>query len=581
MNIKLVFKDSNFKIDVMEDTPCQYLYSVAQKIFRKKSSDIVLFYGKTELENDSRLLFDVMGKDDKEDILEEEIIIVRLKKDLMNEYNMKFKVKSINAKGNDNLNNSDKQLPHILKSNSIVNDKLKRKKLPIKCQICSHKNSIFYCRQCNMFICFECNIRYIEHHKHKRINLEDGDTKLGVETYKEKILGELKLIDLGYQKFSKWLLSNVDRDNFLQTTFKLLEKIKKSSQRLSDIKTLYNLDQDQIKSLKKEIEKTKIPLIQEELVEIFSNLNAKDKEIENYIKCVDLQIIKTEYNKVLLNCISNAQKNLNKIIEDVESKLHECEDMKFWGINEVKLYLKNNKNEKEDFDIINNLEFVEKKKSNDINTNITNDNKDSSEFSHDSEDDLKKSKKINKYIELSQNKDSGVLTDRKKDDSIINRKRKKKVNIVVDEDSDEEKNTFNKNKKEEKYFNMKTSNSNFPLISLNKTNILDDNSNYKTDKDKDVIKNIISNFEHENVETEFMSPNKRISSIQYPLIMNKLKNVSKSMNNNENNTMNNNNGDNTNNNNKKKNEFKNFKQEIKYGKKLINVLRRKNDNKKD
>ena len=581
MNIKLVFKDSNFKIDVMEDTPCQYLYSVAQKIFRKKSSDIVLFYGKTELENDSRLLFDVMGKDDKEDILEEEIIIVRLKKDLMNEYNMKFKVKSINAKGNDNLNNSDKQLPHILKSNSIVNDKLKRKKLPIKCQICSHKNSIFYCRQCNMFICFECNIRYIEHHKHKRINLEDGDTKLGVETYKEKILGELKLIDLGYQKFSKWLLSNVDRDNFLQTTFKLLEKIKKSSQRLSDIKTLYNLDQDQIKSLKKEIEKTKIPLIQEELVEIFSNLNAKDKEIENYIKCVDLQIIKTEYNKVLLNCISNAQKNLNKIIEDVESKLHECEDMKFWGINEVKLYLKNNKNEKEDFDIINNLEFVEKKKSNDINTNITNDNKDSSEFSHDSEDDLKKSKKINKYIELSQNKDSGVLTDREKDDSIINRKRKKKVNIVVDEDSDEEKNTFNKNKKEEKYFNMKTSNSNFPLISLNKTNILDDNSNYKTDKDKDVIKNIISNFEHENVETEFMSPNKRISSIQYPLIMNKLKNVSKSMNNNENNTMNNNNGDNTNNNNKKKNEFKNFKQEIKYGKKLINVLRRKNDNKKD
>ena len=581
MNIKLVFKDSNFKIDVMEDTPCQYLYSVAQKIFRKKSSDIVLFYGKTELENDSRLLFDVMGKDDKEDILEEEIIIVRLKKDLMNEYNMKFKVKSINAKGNDNLINSDKQLPHILKSNSIVNDKLKRKKLPIKCQICSHKNSIFYCRQCNMFICFECNIRYIEHHKHKRINLEDGDTKLGVETYKEKILGELKLIDLGYQKFSKWLLSNVDRDNFLQTTFKLLEKIKKSSQRLSDIKTLYNLDQDQIKSLKKEIEKTKIPLIQEELVEIFSNLNAKDKEIENYIKCVDLQIIKTEYNKVLLNCISNAQKNLNKIIEDVESKLHECEDMKFWGINEVKLYLKNNKNEKEDFDIINNLEFVEKKKSNDINTNITNDNKDSSEFSHDSEDDLKKSKKINKYIELSQNKDSGVLTDRKKDDSIINRKRKKKVNIVVDEDSDEEKNTFNKNKKEEKYFNMKTSNSNFPLISLNKTNILDDNSNYKTDKDKDVIKNIISNFEHENVETEFMSPNKRISSIQYPLIMNKLKNVSKSMNNNENNTMNNNtNGDNTNNN-KKKNEFKNFKQEIKYGKKLINVLRRKNDNKKD
>ena len=119
--------------------------------------------------------------------------------------------------------------------------------------------------------------------------------------------------------------------------------------------------------MKNKIEKTKVPLIQEELVEIFSNLNAKDKEIENYIKCVDLQIIKTEYNKVLLNCISDVQKSLNKIIDDVESKLHECEDMKYWGINEVKLYLKNNKDDKEereDIELFNNLENLEKNKKN-------------------------------------------------------------------------------------------------------------------------------------------------------------------------------------------------------------------------
>ena len=570
MNIKLVFKESNFKIDVMEDTPCQYLYSVAQKIFRKKSSDIVLFYGKTELENDSRLLFDVMGKDDKEDILDEEIIIVRLKKDLMNDYNMKYKVKPLKTKGNDNTTNSDKELPHILKSPDSKN---KRKKLPVKCQICSHKNSIFYCRQCNMFICFECNIRYIEHHKHKRINLEDGDTKLGVETYKEKILGELRLIDLGYQKFSKWILSNVDRDNFLTATFKLLEKIKKSSQRLSDIKTLYNLDQDQIKNLKKEIEVTKVPLIQEELVEIFSSLNAKDKEIENYIKCVDLQIIKTEYNKVLLNCITDAQKSLNRIIEDVESKLHECEDMKFWGINEVKLYLKNTKDEKEDFDLlnINNLEYVEKKKNNNSTINNNNDLKDSSEFFNDSEDDIKKPKINIKNNEINETKENAILTERKKDDSIINikPKKKKKVSIIINEDSDEEKN-INNNKKEDKYFNMKTS-SNFPKIGLNKTNSQDD-VNFKNDKEKDVIKNIISNFDDENVDNDLLGNNKRISSIQYPLIMNNLKSVSSSLNKNV---------DNDNLSNKKyvQNDFKNFKAEKRYGKKLINVMRRRNDKK--
>jgi len=559
MNVKLVFKESNFKIDIMEDTPCQYLYSVAQKVFRKKSSDISLFYGKIEIENDSRLLFDVMGKDDKEDILDEEIIIVRLKKDLMNEQGVKYKIKPSKSKGNDNnLNNSDKNLPHILKSSATVDNRKIKKKLPIKCQICSHKNSIFYCRQCNMFICFECNIRYVEHHKHKRINLEDGDTKLGIQTYKEKILNELRLIDLGYQKFSKWILSNVDRDNFIQTTFKLLEKIKKSSQRLSDLKTLYNLDQDQIKSLRKEIEKTKAPIIQEELVEIFSTLNAKDKEIENYIKFVDLQIIKTEYNKVLVNCISDAQKCLNKIIEDVESKLHECEDMKFWGIAEVKLYLKNNKNEKEEYEIFNN---VENKK----NNIIINENeiKDSSEYLSESEDDLKKYKNLNKNEELNENK--GILIERKSEDNNNNnQKKKKRVSIVINEDSDEEKNLSNKN--DEKNFNNKNNYSNFPTIGLNKTNIQEDVNN-KKEKEKDVIKNIISNFDDENVEQDFLSPNKRISSIQYPLIMNNLKTVNSSVQMNEKKYL--------------QNDFKNFKVEKRYGKKLINVLRRRNDNKKD
>ena len=561
MNIKLVYKESNFKIDVMEDTPCQYLYSVAQKVFRKKSSDIVLFYGKTELENDSRLLFDVMGKDDKEDIQDEEIIIVRLKKDLMNDYGSKYKMKGVKINDN-NLNNSDKQLPRILKSAATVDNKFLKKKLPIKCQICSHKNSIFYCRNCNMFICFECNIRYVEHHKHKRINLEDGDTKLGMETYKEKILNELRLIDLGYQKYSKWILSNVDRDNYLQTTFKLLEKIKKSSQRLSDIKTLYNLDQDQIKTLRKEIEKTKVPLIQEELVEVFSALNTKDKEIENYIKYVDLQIIKTEYNKVLVNCISDAQKCLNRIIEDVENKLHECEDMKFWGIAEVKLYLKNNKNEKEDNNIFN---YAEKAKNN-INLD-ENENRESSEFLSESEEDLKKYKSLNKNNEFNENKESGILN--KKKDEINNNKdkRKKKVSIIIAEDSDEEKNISSQ--KDDKNINVKNS-SNFPPISLNKTNFQE--SVNKNVKENDVIKNIISNFDEENEPVDFLSPNKRTSSIQYPVIMNKLKTVS-------NNTIN----TTEQNTNKKyiQNDFKNFKAEKKYGKKLINVLRRRNDNKKD
>lgn len=54
-------------------------------------------------------------------------------------------------------------------------------------------------------------------------------------------------------------------------------------------------------------------------------------------------------------------KTFKKIIDDVESKLHECDDMKFWGLTEVKLYLKDNKVEKINQDIFNNDEEKKKK----------------------------------------------------------------------------------------------------------------------------------------------------------------------------------------------------------------------------
>ena len=88
-----------------------------------------------------------------------------------------------------------------------------------------------------------------------------------------------------------------------------------------------------------------------------------------------------------------------------------------------------------------------------------------------------------------------------------------------------------------------------------------------------MIKNIISNFDDENAVAHLINPNKRPSSIEYPLIMNNLKTVSVNMNKN--------NPDNKNDKKYVQNDFKNFKAEKRYGKKLINILRRKNENKKD
>ena len=115
-------------------------------------------------------------------------------------------------------------------------------------------------------------------------------------------------------------------------------------------------------------------------------------------------------------------------------------------------------------------------------------------------------------------------------------------------------------------------NHNLPTIGFNKTITQEDDYNNKGDKGKDVIKKIISNFDDDNVESEYFSPNKRVSNIQYPKIMNNLKTLD---------NINISNNNEINNDKYSQNDFKNFKNQKRYGKKLINVLRRKNDNKKD
>ena len=124
-----------------------------------------------------------MGKTDPDNINDEEIIKVTKKKKRASEF-----IPNIDSIM---INNEDySKLPLI---NSAIIDKfrqseklkIKKKGAPciMKCQICNHKNSIFYCRICNLFICFECNVRFNEHRNHERINLEDGDSFLGCDVY--------------------------------------------------------------------------------------------------------------------------------------------------------------------------------------------------------------------------------------------------------------------------------------------------------------------------------------------------------------------------------------------------------------
>jgi len=362
MNIKLIYNKSSFNVDIMNDTPCQYLFDVTHKVFRIPIDQIMLTYEDIEIKNNSRLVFSVMGKTDPDNITGDEVIIVSNLKKISRENKEHNSITGTNnylrnSNPSINYNDDNSKLPLI--SSPIRNEKLKLKKkgagCVMKCQICNHKNSIFYCRVCNLFICFECNVRFNEHRNHERINLEDGDSFLGCDVYREEIMNEIDVIELGYQKTLEWMIDNQDRENFLQNLFKSLEQIRNNSLSLADMKTLYNLDQDTIDDFRSEVDKIPKPKHREDIYEAYGNLNLKENELRNYTKFLNLQIIKTEYNKVLLKCLDKVKKNIDKLSVEVKSRLSECEDIKFRGLEDVQLYLKESKLEKNQMNIGNYL----------------------------------------------------------------------------------------------------------------------------------------------------------------------------------------------------------------------------------
>ena len=364
MNIKLVYNKSSFNVDILKDTPSQYLFEVSQKIFRIPIEEISLKYEDIEIQNNSRLVFSVMGKNDPDNITGDEIIFVSKK-----------------SKLSKTINNSNVKLPlihsstlNVEQSKLVERSKSKKKGggCAITCQICNHKNSIFYCRVCNLFVCFECNVRFNEHKSHERINLEDGDSFLGSDVYREELINEINVIELGYQKTLYWMIDNEDRENFLQGLFKLLEQIRNNSLSLAELKTLYNFNQEILNDFRIEVDKIPKPRHREDVFEIYGNLNLKENELRNYIKFLNLQIIKTEYNKVLLRCLDKVKKNLDILSKDVKSKLEECEEIKFKGLEDVQIYIKESNLEKNQINIGNFLSKNYNENNNILNNNINN-----------------------------------------------------------------------------------------------------------------------------------------------------------------------------------------------------------------
>ena len=333
MTIKLAYLHSSSLLEIMVDTTCHYLYCMSRKIFQLNPDTFILKYNNKEIEDNSKLIYSILSKYDQDNFLTTEIeITVQI-------------IKKITKKSPLPLLTSINESSKKLKRESI---KEKSKKHIMMCQLCSLKHSICYCRNCDIFICFECNVRNTEHRTHDKINLEDGDSFLGSDVYREELTKQINIIDLAYQKADKWKYIDDERENNFKYLFDSLEQIKNDSKTLAMKKSMYNIDKEIIKDFIEGVNEIPRPKNEYEIEKIFNMLNLKEVEIRNFIKCLNLIIIKAKYNVILKEFFNSVQQDLDLMKKEINKKLSKCEEIKIMGIQDIKFYLEENEISKKD-----------------------------------------------------------------------------------------------------------------------------------------------------------------------------------------------------------------------------------------
>jgi hypothetical protein len=398
MNINFVYNSTNYNIDITYDTPLSYLYKVAEKTFNLPSDKILLFFGKKLISNSSKTAEDFF--DDiknitikvKETNLMEKALTSKKpnkktklkiahsktfyvteksknleknktsKNDNDNNNNKKEVENDNNIKNNKtfNKNNSDiennfesSESSHTIKKEktfnipSKINDNdvtgviltsTNRKRNFITCQICNKKNAIFYCRNCNNFICFECNLRFYQHEGHELINLENGDILQSVEVYRKKILENLDIVENSYLYSSQFLIEDNLRVDNLNNLIAFIKEIDGQSKKLLDLKADYYVEEDLLKNFRENIHKIKPPRFKDETIEVFNDFNLKEIELKNYINFTNLQVIKSKFFKLMNELLYQVNFSFNKILNECNEKLKISEKVNDLGILELKSY---------------------------------------------------------------------------------------------------------------------------------------------------------------------------------------------------------------------------------------------------
>ena len=397
MDVSLIHQQTGYNFQISKFSLLSFIYEVASKVFKIRINYIELYYQEKLVPNSDTNAFQYFKN-----------------------FPIIIQVKDLSQAGA-----------------TVKTDKRRAKrKHYVKCQICRLKKSIFYCRQCNQFICFECNVRFPEHYEHQKINLESGDLLLCFEEYRNIIIKQLDILCNSY-KFSKQnIVEILERRDIFEKLIQTLKELDKKTEQLTAMETSFKCTDQLFKMYNNNLREIEPPKFIEDTEGSFSVINEREHEMKEFIPFINLQIIKSKFNEKMFVFIKEIQQLFNELMNSINFRLNEASKLYDMTYDDIVQYnnqrINEDKGSDSDSDFSKQLKVPDSNKNQNnkiidtnldsnmddfIDNNINNDSysKNSSDFS-----DSKISKKSNSMTNINK--------DKKNKATILSTERKKKEN---------------------------------------------------------------------------------------------------------------------------------------------------------
>lgn len=333
MNVTLYYLTNKHNFDVYQSSPLSYFYEIASKVFQLQKNTIMLLYQSHHLPNDEMIIVSNYFKE----VSSISIHVKSIELKLPNVKRVSRNNIHLSTDKDSGLNRNCLSLielnPHKLASSSKAKNKRKKIQLPqpivITCQLCEKQPALFYCKNCNEFVCLECNTKYSEHIRHELLQIENKNYEHAASIYQKEVIREISVLDNAYKKSIDWTNIEFILSSCLNGIVTKLRDIDEKAQNISSQKVnkqselseqiFYTL-KDYVLQLMSNNKRQK----NKELQRVFSHLNKKEKEITKLTSYVNLEVIKAKYNYKLLNILKTVLNMLNELVVLSTNTQNEC-----------------------------------------------------------------------------------------------------------------------------------------------------------------------------------------------------------------------------------------------------------------